>query len=125
MRSLLVLVLLAGACYPALEEHGGLSPIPSKVTDAEFAAIGGTVDAGLQLAKVPMIPRFAIDATAALAIRNVSTFGRSVDSGFMFLIGTFPTTFVGVVGHALKHPHHRCQYAGADGKTHEGWCPDT
>lgn len=103
MRLVLVkcLALLTLGCIPiAVEQHGGLSPRPSKVSDAGFAAIGATFDQGLILARVPVVPRIAVDALAAWSIRNVSTFGRSVDSGFMFVIGVYPPEFVRFLTHA-------------------------
>jgi hypothetical protein len=107
MRALILLAFTA--CYPAMEQHGGAAPIPSKMPDAGFAAIGATFDQALILANVPVVPRLAVDATAAFAIRNVSTFGRSADSGFLFVIGVYPPEFIRFLTHAGKHNReHPC-----------------
>lgn len=91
MRYLWLLALMGCAhshVSIARELHGGLSPIPSKVSDVGFVAIGAGFDQGLRLLKVPLIPRLAADALAAVSVRSISTFGRTVDSGFMFLLGS-------------------------------------
>lgn len=110
-RVLLVkcLALLTLGCYPAMEQHGGAAPIPSKVPDAGFAAIGATFDQALILTKLPVVPRIAVDALAAWSLRNVSTFGRSECSGFLFVIGVYPPEFIRFVTHAGKHNReHPC-----------------
>lgn len=112
IRLALTLSLLAGsvACVPmSMEQHGGLAPIPSKVPDVGFVAIGALTDQALISLKLPVIPRLAADAVAAWSIRNVSTFGRSVDSGFLFVLGVYPPEFVRFVTHAGQHNRaHPC-----------------
>lgn len=92
-----------GPLRPSVEQHGGLSPVPSKVSDVGFAAIGATFDQGLVLAKVPFVPRMAVDVLAAWSIRNVSTFGRTEGSGFMFVIGVYPSEFLHFITHTRSH----------------------
>lgn len=109
MRRLWSLSLLLGcvACLPmAVEQHGGLSPVPSKVPDAGFIGLGFALDGGLQLAHVPAVPRVLADVLAAWTVRNVSTFGRSVDSGFLMVFGAIPAEIGGVTLYSLKHPTH-------------------
>lgn len=117
VKLLAAAALLTGGCVPiAVEQHGGLSPVPSKVPDIGFIGIGVGIDAGLQLAKVPAVPRVLADVLAAFVVRNVSTFGRSADSGFLMVFGAIPTEIGGVTLHYLKHPSHpNCyKYVGPD-----------
>jgi len=90
MKYLWILALVGCASFHipiAVEAHGGLSPISSKVTDAEFALMGAGFDQGLKLVHVPLVPRLVANALAAVSVRSISTFGRTVDSGLLFLSG--------------------------------------
>jgi len=108
MRSLLLCLALAGCAsfhIPiAVEAHGGLSPISSKVTDAEFALIGAGFDQGLKLVHVPLVPRLVADVLAAVSVRSISTFGRTVDSGFMFLSGSMVINITRIIASRSHSP---------------------
>src|SRR5262245_10128973 len=107
LGTLWLLTGCAGAV--AMEQHGGAAPIPSKVSDPAWVGLGAGLDAGLQVAKVAAVPRLLGDALAAYAVRNVSTYGRSADSGFLMVYGASLSSLTGFVVHALRHPSRACQ----------------
>lgn len=114
-RSYIVLCLaaLCMGCIPMAEEvHGGAGPSPQYAPDIAFAAAGATFDQALIVAKVPLVPRMAVDALGAWAIRSVCVggcgrYGRTVDSGFMFGIGVYPVEFIRFI--TVHHRGHHDQ----------------
>ena len=67
--------------------------------DVRWFAAGATLDASLQLAKVPVGYRLAADATAAIVVRVTPLFGRNLDSGFFVLSGA---TFAEILGLVIR-----------------------
>jgi hypothetical protein len=63
--------------------------------DVRWAVTGATLDASLQVAKVPVGWRFAADATAAVLVRMTPLFGKNLDSGLMLMTGA---TFSEILG---------------------------
>lgn len=121
MRYLPLLFCLA--CLPPLEEHGGAAPRP-EASDLTFVSGGAALNETLIVAKVPLAGRLAADAVAVWALRYPKWGGRNEGVGVTVPFGAFFPEAVHFVRTALKHPSHRCQWAGADGKTHDGWCRD-
>lgn len=73
--------------------------------DVRYAVAGATLDATLQVAKVPPLARLAADVTAASVVRLTPWFGKNVDSGFMLVYGASLSEFIGFI--VCRGPCHR------------------
>lgn len=118
----LVLAALLSGCAGLLpiEEHGGLSPKPAKVSDVGFMAIGAGIDVAWEytgqklLRHVPLLRHLdggairigVIDLGADYCVRACSTFGRPVDSGFLMAYGQILANMARFTIYHVKHPSH-------------------
>lgn len=100
----LVLACSQACVRPAVEQHGGLAPRPARMPEVAWVAMGASVDEGLHLVRVPLGPRVAADVVVALGVRNVSTFGRTVDSGFLWVLGSAAANLLRVIFGAEHRP---------------------
>lgn len=98
---------LSLACTPAIEIHGGTGPKPAP-SEAIWVSGGVGLDAGLQLAHVKPAIRFPLVIGTGVVLRNVCTrkncryFGRTVDSGFLFVISASAYEIVSSFVRAIK-----------------------